>query len=65
MSHAVTHWFAGSDDPMMSCGAHANGEDVLADGSDNVAALWSRMGIGFAWEKKGWLWVTLIIATHK
>ena len=65
MSQEATQWFADGDDPMMSCGAHASGEDALADCSDSVEALWSKLGVGFAWDSKGCLWVVLIIATHK
>ncbi len=65
MSQEATGWFADGDDPMMSCGAHASGDDSVADCSDSVEALWSKLGVGFAWDSKGYLWVVLIIATHK
>ncbi|MCE1173355.1 MAG: hypothetical protein LWW77_01955 [Propionibacteriales bacterium] len=61
---AATQWFAGTDDPMMSCGAWANGDNAVADCSDSVEALWSKIGVGFAWDSKGWLWVSVIIASH-
>ena len=66
MSQEATQWFAGDgDDPMMSCGPHESGDDVIADCGDSVDELWNRLGIGFAWDKKGELWVTLMLATQK
>jgi hypothetical protein len=66
LSQEAAQWFADGSDPTMSCGAHDDGDDVVADCGDSVGdALWSRLGLGFAWDKKGWLWVTLILATHK
>ncbi len=65
MSQEATQWFDDGDAPLMTCGPYANGDDTAADCSDSVEALWSKMGMGFAWDKKGVLWVTVILATYK
>jgi hypothetical protein len=52
--------------PLAGCGVHeVDDEDWVSDCSDDLAAPWANLGIGFAWDKKGQLWVSLLLTSAK
>lgn len=58
--------YTGAGSPLLGCGVREDDNgDVTSACSDDIAALWGNVGFGFSWDKKGGLWVTVLLTSAK
>jgi hypothetical protein len=65
MAGELATGYVSEGSPLAACGAHEVDQEVVSDCGEDVAVLWSNLGIGFAWDKKGKLWVTLLLTARQ
>ncbi|MBN9104037.1 MAG: hypothetical protein J0I14_03455 [Propionibacteriaceae bacterium] len=63
MAAELAAGYLSADSPLAACGAHEVGGNVISDCSADMEARWSHLGVGFAWDSAGKLWLTLLLAS--